>query len=93
MMNELQVLTSESQMAHTAIGTPYYLSPEICEDKPYGPKSDVWALGCILYELCSLKRAFEGQRDSRIGLFYVYYMPHNNHTTCNNRIIYTLYSY
>eukprot|EP00240_Pyramimonas_obovata_P004454 CAMPEP_0118943496 /NCGR_PEP_ID=MMETSP1169-20130426/38427_1 /TAXON_ID=36882 /ORGANISM="Pyramimonas obovata, Strain CCMP722" /LENGTH=366 /DNA_ID=CAMNT_0006888763 /DNA_START=214 /DNA_END=1311 /DNA_ORIENTATION=- len=56
-----KVLTSESQMAHTAIGTPYYLSPEICEDKPYGPKSDVWALGCILYELCSLKRAFEGQ--------------------------------
>eukprot|EP00854_Cymbomonas_tetramitiformis_P022692 gene22692-27392_t len=55
-----KVLTSETQMASTAIGTPYYLSPEICEDKPYGTKSDIWALGCVLYELCSLKRAFDG---------------------------------
>ena len=34
-----KVLNSESQMAHTAIGTPYYLSPEICEDQPYGTPS------------------------------------------------------
>lgn len=43
------------------VGTPYYLSPELCEDRPYNRKSDVWALGCILYELCTLKRAFNGQ--------------------------------
>ncbi len=30
-------------------------SPEVCENKPYSTKSDVWALGCILYELCTLK--------------------------------------
>ncbi len=40
------------------IGTPYYLSPEICKSEPYGYKSDVWSLGCILYELCTLKHAF-----------------------------------
>ena len=56
-----RVLSSESECAHTAIGTPYYLSPEICEDKPYGRKSDVWALGCILYELATLRHAFDGQ--------------------------------
>ncbi len=33
--------------ASTFIGTPYYLSPEICDEKPYNEKSDVWALGCI----------------------------------------------
>lgn len=43
------------------VGTPYYLSPEMCEDLPYSRKSDVWALGCILYELTTLKRAFNGQ--------------------------------
>ena len=43
------------------VGTPYYLSPEICEDKPYDHKSDVWSLGCVLYELATLKRAFNGQ--------------------------------
>ena len=35
------------------VGTPYYLSPEVCEDKPYDTKSDVWAAGCVLYELVS----------------------------------------
>lgn len=47
-------------MASTIVGTPQYLSPEMCDNKPYGKKSDVWALGCILYELCSLKKAFDG---------------------------------
>ena len=41
------------------IGTPYYLSPEICENKPYNNKSDVWALGCVVYETLTLKHAFE----------------------------------
>ena len=44
--------------ALTYIGTPYYLSPEVCEGKPYNSKSDVWALGCILYELCTFKKPF-----------------------------------
>ena len=44
--------------AITYIGTPYYLSPEVCEGKPYNSKSDVWALGCILYELCTHKKPF-----------------------------------
>ena len=34
---------------------------EICEDRPYNRKSDVWALGCVMYELATLKRAFDGQ--------------------------------
>jgi len=46
--------------AETMVGTPYYMSPEMYENKPYTSKSDIWALGCILYELCTLKRAFEG---------------------------------
>ena len=52
-------MISNNAFAKTLIGTPYYLSPEICEDKPYNNKSDVWALGCILYELCTFKRPFE----------------------------------
>ncbi|KAL0047743.1 hypothetical protein WJX82_010830 [Trebouxia sp. C0006] len=56
-----RTLNSQSSLAHTAVGTPYYLSPEICEDKAYDHKSDVWSLGCILYEMATLKRAFNGQ--------------------------------
>ena len=44
--------------AKTFVGTPYYLSPEICDEKPYNEKSDVWALGCILYEMASFKHPF-----------------------------------
>uniref|UniRef100_A0A672I4B7 non-specific serine/threonine protein kinase n=1 Tax=Salarias fasciatus TaxID=181472 RepID=A0A672I4B7_SALFA len=54
-----RVLNSTVEFARTCIGTPYYLSPEICENKPYNNKSDIWALGCVLYEMCTLKHAFE----------------------------------
>ncbi|XP_077000581.1 serine/threonine-protein kinase Nek1 isoform X3 [Tamandua tetradactyla] len=54
-----RVLNSTVELARTCIGTPYYLSPEICENRPYNNKSDIWALGCVLYEMCTLKHAFE----------------------------------
>lgn len=45
------------QAASTVIGTPYYMSPEVCQNQPYAYQSDVWALGCILYEMCALQQA------------------------------------
>ena len=47
-------------MAYTQTGTPYYASPEIWMDKPYDYKSDIWSVGCILYELCMLRPPFTG---------------------------------
>lgn len=41
------------------MGTPYYLSPEICQEKLYSFASDIWALGCILFELAALHVPFE----------------------------------
>jgi serine/threonine protein kinase len=41
-------------LAGQVIGTPYYMSPELCENKPYNNKSDVWALGCLCYEVSYL---------------------------------------
>jgi NIMA (never in mitosis gene a)-related kinase len=54
-----KVLSNTGELAKTAIGTPYYLSPEICREKRYNNKSDIWSLGCILYEMAALKHAFE----------------------------------
>ncbi|XP_062959539.1 serine/threonine-protein kinase Nek5 [Cynocephalus volans] len=55
-----RVLNNSMELARTCVGTPYYLSPEICQNKPYNNKTDIWSLGCVLYELCTLKHPFEG---------------------------------
>ncbi|XP_060050868.1 serine/threonine-protein kinase Nek5 isoform X2 [Erinaceus europaeus] len=56
-----RVLNNSMELARTCVGTPYYLSPEICQNKPYNNKTDIWSLGCVLYELCTLKHPFEGR--------------------------------
>ncbi|XP_060089217.1 serine/threonine-protein kinase Nek5-like isoform X2 [Heteronotia binoei] len=55
-----RTLSDTMEFACTCVGTPYYLSPEICENCPYNNKTDIWSLGCVLYELCTLKHPFEG---------------------------------
>merc|ERR1719197_1386337 len=55
-----KVLECTAACAQTQIGTPYYLSPEICQGKPYSWGSDIWAMGCILHELCALRVPFDG---------------------------------
>lgn len=54
-----KVLECTAACAQTQIGTPYYLSPEICQGKPYGWSSDIWAMGCILYEMCARHVPFD----------------------------------
>ncbi|CAF96802.1 unnamed protein product [Tetraodon nigroviridis] len=56
-----RVLENQNDMASTLIGTPYYMSPELFSNKPYNHKSDVWALGCCVYEMSTLKRAFNAR--------------------------------
>jgi len=63
-----KVLESTQDHAMTVQGTPYYMSPEVCQNKPYTQKSDIWALGCILYELCTLKHAFHSE--NLLGLVF-----------------------
>ncbi|XP_037947349.1 serine/threonine-protein kinase Nek8 [Teleopsis dalmanni] len=52
--------------AQTVLGTPYYFSPEMCEGKEYDHKSDIWALGCILGEMCCLKKTFAASNLSEL---------------------------
>jgi NIMA (never in mitosis gene a)-related kinase len=48
-------------LVYTQTGTPYYASPEVWADKPYDYKSDIWSVGCVIYELCYLRPPFKGQ--------------------------------
>ena len=54
-------------LGYTQTGTPYYASPEVWKDKPYDNKSDVWSLGCVLYEMITLRPPFRAQNME--GLF------------------------
>ncbi|CAF0892640.1 unnamed protein product [Adineta ricciae] len=56
-----RVLDSGNDLATTIIGTPYYMSPEIFSHQPYGQKSDIWALGCCVYEMTTLEHAFNAK--------------------------------
>jgi NIMA (never in mitosis gene a)-related kinase len=56
-----RALDGTHDLCQTVIGTPYYLSPEVWSNEPYNSQTDIWSLGCILYELCALKRPFTGR--------------------------------
>lgn len=56
-----RVLKNTVEKAKTMVGTPYYISPEIIEGKPYSMATDIWSLGVILYELCALKPPFNAE--------------------------------
>lgn len=63
-----RVLHGTMELASTAVGTPYYMSPELCKNESYDAKSDVWALGCLLYEMCTQKNPFTGVNFSGLAL-------------------------
>ena len=63
-----KLLNQTSNFANTVVGTPYYLSPELCEEKPYNHKSDIWSLGCVLYELCTFRHPFEANNQGALIL-------------------------
>ena len=48
-------------LGYTQTGTPYYASPEVWQEKPYDSKSDVWSLGCVMYEMITLRPPFQAK--------------------------------
>eukprot|EP00904_Undaria_pinnatifida_P001439 jgi/Undpi1/11296/HiC_scaffold_30.g13594.m1 len=63
-----KVLGSTFDLARTAIGTPFYMSPEICQEKRYNHKTDMWSLGCVLYEMTALRHAFDGSNMRQLAM-------------------------
>eukprot|EP01038_Epipyxis_sp_PR26KG_P011936 gene11936-15977_t len=63
-----KLMDTSTALANTIVGTPYYLSPELCADKPYRDKSDCWALGVLVYECCTLQHPFEARNQCALIL-------------------------
>ena len=69
-------------IAQTQTGTPYYISPEIWEEKPYDYKCDIWSVGCIIYEMCTLHPPFRGTSLHELykNIKNGYYIPISNYS-------------
>jgi len=66
-LNVSKIVKQKDQLMSTQTGTPYYASPEVWKDNPYDSKSDIWSMGCLLYELCALVPPFRA--DDMQGLY------------------------
>ena len=85
-------MLTHTKFAKTFIGTPYYLSPELCQDIPYNDKSDVWALGCILYELCTYKHPFNAKNQGALIIKILKDTPSPIHSYYSNELQELIYS-
>ena len=54
--------------AQTHVGTPYYMSPEQINEQKYNEKSDIWSLGCIVYEMAALRPPFKANNQLALAL-------------------------
>jgi len=59
LLGDLNVAKIVNGLAYTQTGTPYYASPEVWKDCPYNSKSDIWSLGCVIFELAALHPPFQ----------------------------------
>ncbi|KAL8732389.1 MAG: hypothetical protein Q9166_002787 [cf. Caloplaca sp. 2 TL-2023] len=85
----LSKLMQSHDFASTYVGTPYYMSPEICAAERYTLHSDIWSLGCVMYELCARKPPFDAKthfhlvqriKDGRVDPLPSMYSPELQHT-------------
>ena len=61
-------LNAQSRLAQTNVGTPIYMSPELINEQAYDERSDIWAVGCCMYEAAALCPPFSAKNQMALAL-------------------------
>ncbi|KAG0211186.1 G2-specific serine/threonine protein kinase [Mortierella sp. GBA30] len=69
----------QKAFAQTYVGTPFYMSPELISESVYDTKSDIWSLGCVVFEMCALEPPFladtQGELSAKIRVGRIPMLP------------------
>ncbi|KAF9940639.1 G2-specific serine/threonine protein kinase [Mortierella alpina] len=69
----------QKAFAQTYVGTPFYMSPELINESVYDAKSDIWSLGCVVFEMCALVPPFlaetQGELSAKIRVGRIPMLP------------------
>ncbi|KAF9359817.1 G2-specific serine/threonine protein kinase [Mortierella sp. AD094] len=57
----------QKAFAQTYVGTPFYMSPELISESIYDTKSDIWSLGCVIFEMCALEPPFLAETQAQLS--------------------------
>ena len=63
-----RIMGEQSEYAQTRVGTPYYMSPEQVTEARYNEQSDIWSLGCLVYEMAALRPPFEAKNQITLSV-------------------------
>ncbi|KAL4490020.1 hypothetical protein ABPG73_021064 [Tetrahymena malaccensis] len=81
-----KALGTNADFTKTLVGTPYFMSPEVCAGQNYGDKADIWALGCTLYEMVMLRRPFDCENINTLFTMIRSQDPPPLHDNCSTDI-------